>query len=81
MLPEVWDCAVRVLTELVDGPWGFHFGSYANAIPLEGQSALTVATLRPSRPPILCWKSSGPGAHVVGPIAIEQREGEQENRT
>ena len=21
MLPEVWDCAVRVLAELVDGPW------------------------------------------------------------
>ena len=49
----------------------FHFGSYPNAIPLEGQSALAVATLRPSRPAILCWKSSGPGAHVVSPIAIE----------
>jgi len=23
MLPEVWDCAVRVFTELVDGPWAF----------------------------------------------------------
>ena len=36
MLPEVWDCAVRVFTELVDGPWAF-ISDYANAIPPQGQ--------------------------------------------
>ena len=40
---------------------------YANAIPPQGQSALAVATLRPSIPPILCWKSSSGCFEVVAP--------------
>jgi hypothetical protein len=44
MLPEVWDCKARKFMDLVDGPWPFISECYANAIPPQGQSALTVAT-------------------------------------
>ena len=37
MLPEVWDCAVRVFMDLVDGPWPHISECYANAIPPQGQ--------------------------------------------